>query len=162
MPTSQLTRNLRDGELTLRDGDGASLTVVLDDGDLSWTETVNTIEVLDRGSIAAGHTRPGDEASVELSFTAKWTVLAGAGDALGLYEMLSFSRDGLVSTSAGGEQQTLSLEFRVADPAGGTGETVTFAKVYRQSLTMSEGEDANRIAFAGRSFETRPAVAAAA
>ena len=156
---SHLTRNLRDGELTIRDGADASLTVVLDDGDLSWTETLNTIEVLDRGSIAAGHTRPGPEASVELSFTAKWTVLAGgSGDPMGLYETLSFARDGLVSTSAAGEQQTLTLEFRVADPAGGGAETVTFEKVYRQSLTMSEGEDANRIAFAGRAFTPRPAV----
>ena len=160
---SQITRNLRDGELVIRDGAGESLTVVLDDGDLTWTETTNTVEVKDRGSIAAGHTRPGDEESVELSFTAKWTVLAGgAGDPMGLYEVLSFSRDGLVSTSGPGEQRTLTLAFTVADPAGGAGETVTFAKVYRQSLTMSEAEDANRIAFSGRAFVPRPDVAAAA
>ena len=163
MSTSQLTRNLRDGELIIRDGDAAALTVVLDDGDLTWTETVNTVEVKDRGAIATGHTRPGDDASVELSFTAKWTVLAGgADDPLGLYEVLSFSRDGLVSTSPAGQQQTLTLEFRVADPAGGDAETITFPKVYRQSLTMSEGEDANRIAFSGRAFVTRPNVTAAA
>lgn len=160
MAATQLTRNLRDGELKLIDGNGTSLTVVLDDGDLSWTETVNTIEVKDRGSIAAGHTRPGDDESVELSFTAKWTTLIGAAaDPLGLYEFLTVSSDaGLVSTSTAGEQQTLTAEFTVTDPGGGGAERITFPKVYRESLTMSEGDDANRIAFAGRAFITQPAV----
>ncbi len=33
-----------------------------------------------------------------------------------------------------------------------------FTKVYRESLTMSEGEKANLIAFSGRSFSTGPTV----
>lgn len=158
--TTQLTRNLRDGELKLLDGSGKSLVVVLDDGDLSWTETINTIEVKDRGSIAAGHTRPGDEESVELSFTAKWTTLIGdTNDPLGLYEFLTLSTAaGIASTSTDGEQNTLTIEFTVADPGGGGAEKVTFEKVYRESLTMSEGDDANRIAFAGKAFVTQPVV----
>lgn len=156
----QLTRNLRDGELKLIDGNGQSLVVVLDDGDLSWTETANTIEVKDRGSIAAGHTRPGDDESVELAFTAKWTSLIGvASDPLGLYEFLTIAEAaGLQSTSASGEQKTLTIEFSVNDPGGDGAEKVTFEKVYRESLTMSEGDDANRIAFAGRAFVPQPSV----
>lgn len=158
--SGQLTRNLRDGELKLLDGSGKSLVVLLDDGDLSWTETVNTIEVKDRGSIANGHTRPGDDESVELSFTAKWTTLVGdATDPLGLYEFLTLSSSaGIASTSSAGEQATLTIEFTVTDPGGGGAEKVTFAKVYRESLTMFEGDDANRIAFAGKAFITRPDV----
>ena len=154
-----LTRNLRDGQLTLVDGAGETLDVLLDDGDLSWTETLNTIEVLDRGSIAAGHLRPGDDVPVELSFTAKWTQLIRSGgttDPLALYQFLT--HDGVTSTSPDGEQQTLRLVFTVADPQGGGAETITFDRVYRQTLTMSEGDDANRIAFAGRSFATQPTV----
>ena len=153
-----LTRNLRDGELTLTDGSGTDLVVLLDDGDLSWTETVNTVEILDRGSIAAGHTRPGDDVPVDLSFTAKWTQLVAAdGDPSTLYEFLTVS-DPVASTSAAGEQKTITLEFAITDPAGGPTERVRFDRVYRQSLTMSEGDDANRIAFSGRSFMPRPAV----
>ena len=151
-----LTRNLRDGELTLVDGNDVELTVLLDDGDLSWTEATNTVEVLDRGSIADGHTRPGDEVPVELSFTAKWTQLVSdSGDPATLYEFLTVA-DPVASTSAEGEQRTVTLAFVVTDPAGGPVETVRFDRVYRQSLTMSEGEDANRIAFSGRSFAARP------
>jgi hypothetical protein len=166
MPTSQITRNLRDGELVIKDGSGTpkTLTVILDEGDLTWTQRQRTIEVKDRGSIAAGHTRPGDEESVSLSFTARWTQLLGkshdSGDPLQLYEMLMFlSGSGVASTSTAGEQKTLTFEFTVLDPAGAASEKLTFNKVYRETLTMSEGDDANLIAFTGRAFVTQPSVA---
>jgi hypothetical protein len=169
MAVSNLVRNLRDGELVIRDGATPTpnaLTVLLDEGDLTWTQRANTIEVKDRGSVAAGHTRKGDEESVALSFTAKWTQLVGKAanpaDALQLYELLMFlSGAGVVSTSGDGEQDTLQLEFTIVDPAGVASEKVTFAKVYRESLTMSEGNEFNLISFSGRDFEPAPVVARA-
>lgn len=168
MPVSTLTRNLRDGELILKDGSdpAQSLTVLLDEGDLTWTERQRTIEVKDRGSIAAGHTRKGDEESIALSFTAKWTQLLGKSDddadPLQLYEFLMFvSGADVVSTSSDGEQDTLQLEFTIVDPAGAASEKVVFAKVYRESLTLREGDDYNTIAFTGRNFEVRPSVSRA-
>lgn len=163
MAVTNLTRNLRDGELVINDGGSLSLTVLLDEGDLSWTERANTIEVKDRGSVGDGHTRKGEEESVSLSFAAKWTQLIGksanAADPLQLYELLMFlSGTGAVSTSASGEQDTLEFEFTITDPAGAASEKVTFAKVYRESLTMSEGAEANLINFTGRDFETSPTV----
>ena len=164
MAVSNITRNLRDGELVIKDsGLAGSLTVLLDEGDLTWTQRQNTIEVKDRGSIAAGHTRRGDEESVTISFTAKWTQLLGtaidAADPLQLYKMLMFHNDaGLGSTSAPGEQKTLTFEFSIIDPAGVASEKVTFEKVYRESLTMSECDDTNLIAFSGRAFQTAPTV----
>lgn len=166
MAVTNVTRNLRDGELVLKDGTSGtpqSLTILLDEGDLSWTQRTNTIEVKDRGSIAAGHTRNGDEESIALSFTAKWTQLIGkfnnALDPLQLYEFLNFmSGLSIVSTSGSGEQNTLQLEFTVNDPAGVAGEKIVFAKVYQESLTMTEGDDANLISFAGRDFEVVPVV----
>ena len=165
MPASQLTRNLRDGELVLLDGSNPpqSLTLVLDEGDLNWMQRQRTVEVKDRGSIAAGHTRKGDDESVSLSFSAKWTQLLGqsasAADPLALYEMLMFvDGAGVVSTSQPGEQETLTLQFTVLDPAGHASEQITFEKVYRESLTMSEDADSNLIAFSGRAFQTTPTI----
>ncbi len=165
MSISNITRNLRDGELVIRDGSSPaqSLTVILDEGDLSWTERQRTIEVKDRGSIAAGHLRPGDDESVSLSFTARWTQLIGKSadpvDPLQLYETLMFaSGSGVVSTSSVGEQETLTMEFTVTDPAGAASEKITFEKVYRESLTMSEGDQANLISFSGRAFQKSPTV----
>ncbi|MFV0445871.1 MAG: hypothetical protein ACK5Q5_20020 [Planctomycetaceae bacterium] len=165
MPTSQFTRNLRDGELVILDGAATpkSLTILLDEGDLTWTQRQKTIEIKDRGSITAGHTRPGDDESVSLSFTARWTQLlsrsVNSSDPLALYETLMFAEDaGVVSTSQAGEQQTLTLQFTVLDPAGIASERITFEKVYRESLTMSEGNDSNSIAFSGKAFQTAPTV----
>ncbi len=149
MAVSNLVRNLRDAELVLRDGaspTALSLAVLLDEGDLSWTEKVNTIEIKDRGKISGGHLRRGDDESVSLSFSAKWTQLIGkaasSGDPLQLYEFLTFaSGAGIKSTSADGEQETLTFEFTILDPAGVASEKVTFSKVYRESLSMNEGDD---------------------
>ncbi|MCA9031117.1 MAG: hypothetical protein KDA66_09935, partial [Planctomycetaceae bacterium] len=79
MAVTNISRNLRDGELVIKDGSTTPLvlTVVLDEGDLTWTERQRTIEVKDRGSILNGHTRKGDEESISISFTAKWTQLLG-------------------------------------------------------------------------------------
>lgn len=166
MSVTNLVRNLRDGELVIKDGTSPTplaLTVLLDEGDLSWTQRSRTIEIKDRGSIAAGHTRRGDEESVAISFTAKWTQLLGksanAADPLQLYELLTFAAGtGAVSTSQAGEQQTLKFEFTVRDPANVAHEKITFAKVYREALTLREGDDGNVIAFTGRDFEAAPAV----
>ena len=165
MAVTNIVRNLRDGELVIKDGTGTpqALTLLLDEGDLTWTERANTIEVKDRGSISAGHTRAGDDESIAISFSAKWAQLLGkaasGGDPLQLYEMLMFVEDANVaSTSPAGQQKTLKFEFTVTDPAGVATEKITFAKVYRESLTMSEGDEYNLIAFTGRDFETAPAV----
>lgn len=166
MAVSQLTRNLRDGELIIKDGSSPplALTVVLDEGDLTWTQRQRTIEIKDRGSIAAGHTRKGDDESITLSFSARWTQLIGksanSADPLQLFELLTFA-DGsnATSTSSPGEQETLTFEFTVLDPAGVASEQITFNKVYRESLTLSEDKDSNLISFAGRSFTTSPTIA---
>lgn len=165
MAVTNITRNLRDGELVILDGSATpmSLTLLLDEGDLSWTQKQRTIEVKDRGSISAGHTRRGDQESVSISFSAKWTQLLGKSvnedDPLQLYEFLNFvSGLGLKSTSSTGEQNTLKMEFTVFDPAGTASEKIVFSKVYQESLTMSEGNEFNLIAFQGRDFEERPTI----
>ncbi len=161
MAVTNLVRNLRDGELVIKDGSSNSLTVLLDQGDLSWTQRLQTIEVKDRGSISNGHLRKGDDESVSVSFSARWTqLIGGESDPLQLYEMLTFrSGADLTSTSSTGQRETLTLEFTVTDPAGVASEKITFSKVYRETLTMSEGDEANTITFSGKAFQTAPVIA---
>ena len=166
MAVTNLVRNLRDGELVIKDGTSGtplSLIVLLDEGDLSWVNRTNKIEVKDRGSISQGHTRKGDDESVSISFSAKWTQLIGksasSSDPLQVYEMLMFtSGTNVVSTSSDGEQDTLQFEFTVVDPTGTASEKITFRKVYRETLTMSEGDEFNVINFSGRDFEAEPLI----
>ncbi|WP_437186943.1 hypothetical protein SH668x_000314 [Planctomicrobium sp. SH668] len=163
MAVSNVTRNLRDGELVIKDGGTKSLTVLLSQGDLTWTQRQQTIEIKDRGSIAKGHIRKGDDESVSIAFTARWTQLVGSAasssDPLQLYEMLTFQEGaGITSTSDAGLQETLTFQFFVIDPAGVASEKITFSNVYRETLTMSEGEESNLISFSGKAFQTTPVV----
>ena len=164
MAVSSISRNLRDGNIVVSDGDSPanSISISLDSGDLRWTVRQQTIEVVDRGQLA--QTRPGDEQPVDVEFTAGWTQLAdlstGGATALQLYEMLTFAAGaGVVSTSPAGQQNTLTIVFTVTDPAGGASETITFAKFYHRFVEPREGDRRNVIRVVGRAFITAPAVA---
>lgn len=167
MAKSLLARNLRDGQLTVRDGSGSpkEAIVVLPQGDLSWTETNETIEIKPRGSIANGHIRRGNDMSVDLSFSAQWTQLIqgslNASDGYQFYEMFNETDTDIVSTSGCGQQFTLELEFIVSAPcttAPTTGEVITFAKVYKTTIVCAEGNEFNTVSFTGKDFERRPTI----
>lgn len=163
MAVSTLTRNLRDGQLVVNDGAGSpkTVTLTLDEGDLSWTETLETREISDRGAL--DHTRPGNEVPCDMSFSIKWNQLisytANSSDGNVLYEMVNNIGGGYTSTSGTGQQFTLEYVFTCTSPTAAGTETVTFAKVFKTSMDMSEQEDYNTISFSGRDFETRPTVA---
>lgn len=165
---SNLTRNLRDGELVLKDGGGTpkTITLVLDEGDLSWTETSDTKEILDRGRISGGHTRPGNDVSCQMDFSTKWTQLIQKTVSSSLdyvvYEFINNIGGGLTSTSGTGQEFTLKYEFTVDDPEGLRGELITFAKVFKNTLSLGEGDEYNTIRFSGRDFETKPTITRAA
>lgn len=159
---SDLTRNLRDATLELNDGAGspAELEVILDSGDLSWTETLDTKEVSDRGVLH--HTRPGNQQTCQMDFSAMWTQLilhtVSSAEDYTIYEMINNVGGGLTSTSGTGQQFTLKYIFTVDDPAGVRGEVITFAKVFKNTLTLGEGDEYNTIRFSGRDFETKPTI----
>jgi|GEM_PF-1831486 len=166
MSVTNVVRNLRDGQLTIKDatsGTPQSLTVFLDEGNLNWSQTTRTIVVTDRGLLSTGHTRKGNEQPLKISFSAKWTQLIGKSnnpsDALQLYEFLMFlTGANIVSTSSAGEQETLLFEFTITDPSGTASEKITFGKVFRDTLTMSERNTANLISFVGRDFASSPVI----
>lgn len=166
MATTNMIRTFRDGKLTLRDGTSPtpqSIVVPMSDGSFSWTEWSETIEVADRGSLNGGHLRKGFDHPVTLSFNANWTQLIGKShdDAtpLQLYEFITFA-DGtdVVSTSQPGEQSTLTFEFEIRDPANMVCEKIIFSKVYRETLSLLEGDPANQIRFTGKSSVASPAI----
>lgn len=163
MAVSTLTRNLRDGQLVVRDGAGTpkTFTLTLDEGDLNWTETTETREIMDRGAL--DHTRPGNEVACDLNFSTKWNQLisftGNSSDGNVLYEMVNNLGSNYTSTSGTGQQFTLEYVFTVTSPTGSGGETVTFAKVFKTTMDMSEGDEYNTVSFSGRDFEVRPTIA---
>lgn len=165
MAVNNCNRTLRDGSLTINDGTSPTpktMTLTLDTGDLSWTETRTVVKRLDRGKIQGGCIRPGNEENVTLSFSTAWTQLLGftedSLDPTFLYEILNNEADAYTSTFSTCFY-TVEFVFTVS-PCGGVGaETITFAYVYHTTLTMSEGDDSNMINFDGEDWELRPTVA---
>ncbi len=66
------THNLRQGVVRIRSGDTVVLTkeALFTEGDLTYTNTKNTIQVKNRGKL--DHLRKGDEEAVTFSFSAKF------------------------------------------------------------------------------------------
>jgi len=167
MASSTTTKNLRDGSMQVWDGTGTPLKITLDllEGNLTFTETINTVNVLDRGSL--DHQRTGDEAAVTGSFTAKYTeFISDSGDGPLLYEVLTdtgeAASDNWISTSATAtDVWTLTVYFSILDPdtADSTRyENVKFSKFSPTSIEFSEGDEFDTIAVSFQAFEVRPTI----
>ena len=169
MAVSTVVRNFRDGELVVNDGTPTtplSLTLVLDLGNLTWTETEESAEILDRGRISGGQVRDGNDVPVELSFGIHVNQLIGFTedplDAKFLYEMVNNIGGGFVSTLPAGQKFALEYVFTIDGPNAGIGtEIITFGYVYKATLEFAEG-DSNQLTFNGKDWETRPDIAHAA
>jgi len=159
-----MVRNLRYGQLVVKDGAGspASLTLVLDEGDLSWTEKDDVAVIYDRQTIMYGI--PKKDQPCELKFSTKWTQLIGKSHsstyAIEFYEMVNNLDSTFTSVGTCGEVFQLKYEFTVTSPCGSTGnsEKVTFNRVFKTSLELGENEEANKISFSGTSLEVRPTI----
>lgn len=157
------TRNLRDSTLVLVDGTTPTpneLTIVLDNGNLAFTETANVQTIYNRGKIA--HRREGDETEMEVSFTIKfvqWSYNAGASDGISVPDALK-NRGGAASwesTDASCAPFAVDLQFRIGNPCEeGSDEVLTFPKFTVTSMAFSEGEEFNTIAVTGRSLAATP------
>ena len=158
----KITRNLRDGVLTVFDqGANSAATLTLDEGDLTWTEVQNVIEVLDRGTL--DHIRKGDEAAMDVSFSIKfhdfYTPSAG-DDGFYPYEAIKGVNQCSNWTSTRNEDvYCVSLEFQIwNDDDTAVIETIKFFDFYWTSIEFSEGDEYNTLSVSGRSFATEPEI----
>lgn len=162
MTASSVVRNFRDGQMTISDGSSTPVesNVLIDEGNISWTETDGPLITRCRGTIIG--VRPGDDEPMELSYTVKWTQLIQgteeASDGHVLYEMINNIGDTYATTSSG--HYTLDHTFVVSDPANGTStdEQILFADVYKTTLVCSEGQEYNSVEFTGGSIHTKPTI----
>lgn len=152
------TRNLRDGVLTVFDkANSVHHTVTLDEGDLSWTQTNNVIEVLDRGVL--DHIRKGDESPMDVSFSMKYQNLQ-ADSATTTYEAIKGIGEASAWDSTRGEDvYCVSLVFQVLNTSDAVEESINFRDFFWTSIEFSEGDEYNTLAVSGRSFRTTPTIA---
>jgi len=156
-------KNLRDCSLTIYDGDDPvnDVVVAFSEGNLQWTETDNVEQHLDRGSLS--HMRPGDEAPVSGSFTARFTEFLSQGDnRITPYEALKLlggAADWVSTNDDNGGVSTLGLKFRINTPVTAElDELIDFAKCHIDSVQFQEGAPANTLAVNFTDFETAPTI----
>lgn len=159
-------RNRRDGIIVIQDGTPGSpkeIVIAHEEGNLSWTETVNKVAVLDRGVLDSR--RAGDEAPVKLSFSANHVELCSdidtgeeAPTAREVFHQIG-NAAGWLSTAAHGEAFSVRLIFWVLNPdSSGKDEKIVFEKVALDSFKFQEAAEANSLSFEAEDWETKPTI----
>lgn len=176
MAMTGVTKNLRDGVVTLMDGTTPtpnSLQLVLDEGDLSMTEEQQLIEVYRRGK--ASHRRLGDETLIKVSFSAKYTngyentALTGTPtmvDALRKRNLASAwvsvedAAAGALTVAGptGSEVYSTNVKFEINDATGSAKETFTLKGFHADTVTLEEGDEYNTISVEGTCLQVFPSV----
>lgn len=152
--TYEYTRNLRDGELVIQDSGGSnSVTVTLDEGDLSWTESKPRHVIGDRGTI--DHVRNGNQEACRVRFSLKYVAFFGgsdSGDAVTPVDALkqAGNASGWTSTGDAGEPYGVDLVFTITNPdSSEDNEVITFSPFFYDSLEPAEGDEYSTISCEG-------------
>lgn len=148
-------RNLKDGQITVKDSGANSVVVVLDNGGLSFTRPLMAKMVSDRGTL--DHWRGAPDEPIDLSFEMAYSTLYSDTDTdetATPYEALTQENaaSGWATTS-GTDVYTVTLEFLVNNPVTGKkDEKITFTQVHLDSVDLTEGEDGDTLAVTARAI----------
>ncbi|MEE8551473.1 MAG: hypothetical protein V3T08_09510 [Gemmatimonadota bacterium] len=152
-------KNLRDGTVKIADaagtGGGNSVTVDVEEGDLTYTEKTPVHIIKDRGVL--DHARLADEVPVELSFSMKYQshtlhVSPSPYDAL----TKTGGASSWVSDEPNSDVYAVIIEFTMTDPAGGAAEVLTFARFMDIVIDFNEGAEFNIMKVSGKALITTP------
>lgn len=173
MASSDLTRNLRDGVLTIKDETGTPLEceLVLDEGDLSIEINQSAFEVQDRGSM--DHVRAGDDQPMRVSFSMKYVSLGETygAETYNPYEFLTGTggASAVVTTAQtggnydlvdGGDVELYQLYFTINDPeVDNSGvETIEIPNFHVERISFQEGDEYSRLSVEGLSYQKKPII----
>ncbi len=159
------TRNLRHGEITIRDGSGTpkELVIKIAEGDMKWSVKRPSMIIKNRGVI--DHRREGDQEAMDLSFSAKmeqWSY-DDANTGLSPTDVIlgtQVAKDaGWVSQDDCGDAWAVSIVFRMYDPCDANRETyeeLEFPAFHADSVDGQEGSETNKLDYKGTSLATDP------
>lgn len=164
--TTPLTRNMRDGQILVKDGASGSITLDTDEGSLSWEEGNDPRVIKQRGALS--HLRSGDEEPCKGSFSVKVSKIRGDDTGQGGTDTAgtmrdAFRKEGLcnawTTTGAAGEPHQVKLVFNIANPdTTGRREVVTFGKVPCPKFSFKEGEEFDTLDVTFIDNETAPTI----
>lgn len=153
------TRNLRDAEIWVLDGSPTPKAMILPltEGDLSFTEKDNDFIVMNRGKIDSR--KQGDEAVLDISFTAKFEQWQNAYGTAGLSPVdvmcgkAAALAAGWVNTDPCGPW-AITIQFRIYDPCNRANyELLTFSNVHFTERAFKEASEYNSVSFKGTALQ---------
>ena len=147
-------RSLKDGTITIEDralvgSTPNSVTVDLEQGDLSWTEQRPVNIVSDRGVLS--HARMASEVAYDVSFSMMFQSFSKHATTTP-YDALTRTggASAWASTEPKGDAYATNLKFTITDPAGGASEEVFLEQFILESHEFSEGDDFDTLTVNGR------------
>lgn len=160
--TPSVTRNLRDGSITLRDGSATpkTLTMKITSGDLAFEEDTPTFIVMNRGKIDSR--KQGDEVPTPVSWTClfeQWSYDSGSSTGISPRDALRGigNASNWVSTDACGPY-SVDVVFVVQDPCNpGHYEQLVFSKFTPDKISFKEGNETNTLSISGKALIPAPA-----
>ena len=160
-----VTKNLRDGQITISDGDtpANSVAIAVDDGNLKFIiQQRPAIAVQDRGEHS--HLRQGSAQVLDGSFSVKFKEFLSQGaNGVSPYEallMVGAAAAWETTNADGGDVETLDLIFDIVSPTSGEqDERVTIADIFDRKVEFSEGDDANVLACSFKYYDSNITIA---
>jgi hypothetical protein len=161
MPANRVPFTKRDLIIILSDGGSYEQEVVMESGNLAWSEgTPDALFFMDRGSIEDGETRDGDDAPMDLSFDFMLTDMASPA-----YATLagwisrpagSWEASNLISSLGVGRDFRLNVDVTfLGDRRGGVEDITLRFKHWKPKLSAAEG-DGLTASVAGPCKSTQP------
>lgn len=166
-----VVKNFRDDILHISDdsgtGGGNTITLVLEEGDLTYTESNEFSQILDRGVLS--HVRAGNEVPVTFSFSVQFVGFQddASSGAISAYEALTLTGGASGWTSSAQDADgsaydgvnAVVLDFVINDGTASPSaqDTLTFDPTFIESIEFSEG-DPSMLSVSGFAFVTAPTI----
>lgn len=160
MAENRITMTKRDFIVVLRDGGGHEREVFMEKGDLAYTEgKPKPMYAMDRGSIADGDTRDGDDTPMELSMSINLTDFAGNYSTVHGWLTRpagSWEEANLISSLGAGRDFRINVDVTVlGDKRGGVEDITHRFHHWCPSASVSEG-DFLTLSLSGSCKSTQP------
>jgi hypothetical protein len=166
-----ISRNLSDGQLTIKDGSTPTIEVVVavEEGDLNIVIHRDRKVIMNRGTL--DQVREGVDVPVDISWSMIFTEFLTSGTTtLTPYEILTQ----LGNAAAGGDNSTagtradsaeaycVDLSFLITNPdSAGTNETILLSDFFMEEINFQEGDDYSTLSVSGRAMITEPSISQA-
>lgn len=156
-------RNLRHGKIIIQDGSGSpkQLQIIVDEGNLTFTEKDPTFVISSRGVILSRS--QGDETPLDIGFGvmfSQWSYAQGASTGLSMRDVCKGSQAakdaGWISTSECGPW-SIDIIYQLQDPcAPANYEQLLFKYVHIEQFDYKEGKEFNTLEAKGQALQGEP------